>query len=215
MTHVFDLEASSLHYEINDHLLDRHVLLAILGDLLSVHFGDRVDIGWWESGEKRKKNHETRSDIQLFTHLTEFSDKFSMRQDWQQQDLAIHFVTSFRFNMGNVEAEIDAEFLAGATKRSKFVIRTTTAVNISFFFTFRSLRTSLTVKFDDPELTTLRNCPLIRMLPELFSIPSWSIFSGSMGGSPICGMPFARYGLRRLNVLRRHELSCGSLLLHF
>lgn len=46
MSLILDLEASTFHHEIDDHLLDGHVGLAVLHDLLAVHFGDRVDVGW-------------------------------------------------------------------------------------------------------------------------------------------------------------------------
>lgn len=134
-----------------------------------------------------------------------------MWQDRQQQNLAVHFVASFRLDLRNVKSEIHAKFLKLITT----IDWTFGFLDSRFkFLTLRSLRTSFTVKFDEPALMTLVKSPLIRMFPALFSSPNWSIFSGSIGGSPISGMPRAKYGFRLLKVVFRHALSWGSLLLH-
>lgn len=72
--------------------------------------------------------------------------------------------------------------------------------------TLKSLRTSLIVKLEDPELTTFVKSPLILIFPALFSMPKASIFRGSKDGRPISGMPEIRYGFNPLNEFLKHEL---------
>ena len=43
---IFDAEACTFHYEINNHFVDAHVRFIVLDDFFAVDFGNRIDISW-------------------------------------------------------------------------------------------------------------------------------------------------------------------------